>query len=66
VTSTILGIIIMTLISIDSEKSFGNIRWQVNFKSYITQFLFLINFSKIYNNILLNKIMQYLGKVISF
>jgi hypothetical protein len=26
VTSTILGIIIMTLISIDSEKSFGNIR----------------------------------------
>lgn len=63
--SIILGVIIMTLISIDSEKPFGNLRWQVNYKSYILQYFNLLDISKIINN-LFKKLSILYFKILNF
>lgn len=58
--SIVLGIIIMSLLSITAENSLNTLRWQVNYKTYIIQFINLLNIFKIINNIFKNQNIFYL------
>jgi len=58
--SIVLGIIIISLLSITAENSLNTLRWQVNYKTYIIQFINLLNIFKVINNIFKNQNIFYL------